>query len=68
MAWPLAFSILAIVLIPLVPNLLRLRISFFRRVHWDWAADVHEKYFVGLVSGVRIGLFLVAVVLLYFGR
>ena len=68
MSLPLGLAILAIVLIPLAPNLLRFRIRFFRWVHWDWAANVLEKYFDGFVLGIRIGLFFVAVALLYFGR
>ena len=67
MALPLWLAILALILIPSVPQLLRLRIRFFRWVHWQWAADVHEKYFDSLVLGIRIGLFLIAAVLLYVG-
>ena len=65
MGLALGLAILALLLIPLVPGLLRFRIRFFRWVHWDWAADVHERHFSGLVSGARVALFVVAIILLY---
>ena len=65
MSLTLALAILALILIPVVPKLLRLRIRFFRWLHWNWAVNVHEKYFDGLVLGIRIGLLVVAAVLLY---
>lgn len=67
MQMPIALAILALILIPFVPSLLRIRIRFLRWVHWDWAANVHEKYFEGLVLGIRIGLCMVIMVLLYLG-
>ena len=60
-------AIVALILIPVIPQLLRLRIRFFRWIHWQWAVDVHEKYFDRLVIGIRIGLLLVAAILFYFG-
>ena len=57
-------AILVLVLIPWTPNLLRLRVRFFRWLHWDWAANLLENYFEGWVLFVRIMLFLVAAVLL----
>jgi len=54
-------------LIPLVPQLLRLRIEFFRWIHWQWAVDVHKQYYDGLVVGIRIGLLIVAAILLWVG-
>ena len=67
MTLPLWLAILALILIPFIPELLRLRIKFFRYVHWRWAVDVHEKYFDDLVISIRVGLLLVAAVLIYFG-
>jgi len=60
-------AILALILIPLMPRLLRIRIAFYRLVHWRWAVKVHEKHFKGIVLGARIFLLLVAAVLLNFG-
>lgn len=65
MTLPFYVAVLALILIPLIPALLRARIRFFRSVHWQWAVDIHEKYFDGLVVGIRLGLFVVAAVLLY---
>ena len=65
MALLFGLAILLVILIPFVPALLRLRIRFFRWIHWTWAFDVHEKYFDGLVLFARITMFLLAALLLY---
>ena len=62
-----AFAILSLILIPLAPKLVRLRIRFLRWLHWNWAANLLEKHFDGRVLFVRIILFVVAAVLLYAG-
>ena len=62
------FAILALILIPFIPALLRLRIRFFRWIHWSWVANVHERYFNGLVLFARVVLFLIAVLLFYIAR
>ena len=60
-------AILSLILIPLVPKLLRLRIRFLRWLHWNWAANLLEKHFDGWVFFFRIILFVIAVVLLFVG-
>ena len=55
-------AILFLILLPLVPELLRLRVRFLRWLHWDWAANLLENYFQGWVLFSRIVLFVVAVV------
>ena len=50
-----------------VPKLLRLRIRFFKWIHWTWAVRVHEEHFERLVLLRRVVLIGLAVVLLFFG-
>ena len=49
------------------PTLLRLRIRFFKWIHWTWAVRVHEEHFERLVVVIRIVLLGLAVVLFLFG-
>ena len=63
--WVLSIVILALFLIPLAPALVRLRIRFFKWLHWTWAVNVLESHFQGWVLFFRIFLFVVAAVLLY---
>ena len=62
-----AIAILLLILIPLVPKLVRLRIRFVRWLHWNWAGNLLEKHFDGWVLFFRIVLFVVAAMLLYAG-
>ena len=59
---PSAIAILSIILIPVVPKLLRLRLKFLRWLHWDWAANLLENHFQAWVLFARIALFAIAVV------
>jgi hypothetical protein len=61
---PSVVAILAFVLIPMMPKLLRLRLRFLRWLHWDWAANLLEDHFQGWVLFGRIVLFVVAMVAL----
>ena len=61
------FAVLLLILVPLAPRLLRLRIRFFRWIHWEWAAKLLEDHFQGWCLFFRIVFFVIAVVLLYFG-
>ena len=49
------------------PTLLRLRIRFFKWIHWTWAAHVTEEHFERWVLVLRIVLLVLAVALLFFG-
>ena len=60
-----ALAALLLILIPLAPKLMRLRIRIFRWIHWNWAANLTEKHFDGWVLILRIVLFVIAAVLLY---
>ena len=61
---PFVIAILSLILIPLVPKLLRLRVRCRRWLGWDWGANLLENHFRGWVLFVRIVLFVVSVVLL----
>jgi len=63
----LAFAVLLLILIPLAPRLMRLRIRILRWLHWDWAVNLLEKHFDVWVWMLRIVLFVIAVVLLRAG-
>jgi len=57
-------AILALVALATVaPKLLRLRIRFFKWIHWTWAASVLEEHFERWVLVIRIVLLGLAVVL-----
>ena len=50
-----------------VPKLVRLRIRFFKWIHWTWAVRVLEEHFETRVLVIRIALVGLAVVLFFFG-
>ena len=61
-------AILALVaLATVMPNLMRLRIRFFKWIHWTWAARVTEEHFERWVLVRRTVLLALAVVLFLFG-
>jgi len=60
-------AVFLLILVPLMPKLVRLRIRVLRWLHWDWAVNLLEKHFDGWVLAFRIVLSVVAVVLLYLG-
>jgi len=58
-------AIVALGMIPLAPQILRLRIKVFRWMHWYRWADWFESHLRGLVFGLRVTLALIGVVLLF---
>ena len=62
-----ALAILSLILIPLAPMLVRIRIRILRWLHWNWAVNLLEKHFDRWVLLLRIILLLIAAVLLYAG-
>ena len=60
-------AVIAFVLVPFVPAIMRLRIRVLRCIHWRWLADLHQNHFVGFVLAARIILVAVGVVLLVIG-
>ena len=61
----LALAIVSLILIPLAPSLIRLRIRFFKWLRWNWAVNLLEKYFDRWVWTVRVILLAIAAVLFY---
>ena len=49
-----ALAILSLILIPLAPQLVRLRIRILRWLHWNWAVNLLEKHFDGWVLFLRM--------------
>ncbi len=62
-----ALAFLSLILIPLAPKLVRLRIRFLRWLHWNWAVNLLEKHFDGWVLFLRTILLVIGVVLFYLG-
>ena len=56
-----------VALATVAPKLMRLRIRFFKWLHWTWAARVLEEHFERWVLVIRIVLLGLAVVLFLFG-
>ena len=61
------FAILLLVLIPIAPKLVRLRIRILKWLGWTWAVNLLENHFQAWVVFFRIMLFLLAIVMLYIG-
>jgi len=65
---PLVAAVAVLVALATVaPKLMRLRIRFFKWLHWTWAARVTEEHFERWVLVLRIVLLVLAVALLFFG-
>ena len=65
---PLVAAVAVLVALATVaPKLMRLRIRFFKWLHWTWAARVTEEHFERWVLVIRIVLLVLAVALLFFG-
>ena len=61
-------AILALLAVAIaVPKVVRLRIRFFKWIHWTWAVRVLEEHFETRVLVIRIVLVGLAVVLFFFG-
>ena len=65
---PLVAAVAVLVALATVaPKLMRLRIRFFKWLHWTWAARVTEEHFERWVLFFRIFLLGLAVVLFLVG-
>ena len=65
---PLVAAVAVLVALATVaPKLMRLRIRFFKWLHWTWAARVTEEHFERWVLVIRTVLLVLAVALLFFG-
>ena len=64
-AWLLlSIAILCLILVPVTPTLVRIRIRLLRWLQWTWAVKLLESHFRGWVVFFRIVLCVVAVILL----
>lgn len=66
-AFLFALAALSLILIPLAPKLVRLRIRIMKWLGWNWAVNLLEKYFEGWVWFFRVILFVIAVLLILAG-
>ena len=64
---PLVAAVVLVALAVAVPKVVRLRIRFFKWIHWTWAVRVLEEHFETRVLVIRIVLVGLAVVLFLFG-
>ena len=65
---PLVAAVAVLVALATVaPKLMRLRIRFFKWIHWTWAVRVLEEHFETRVLVIRIVLVGLAVVLFLLG-
>jgi hypothetical protein len=62
-----ALAILSLALVPIASKLVRLRVRFFRWLHWNWAVRVLEEHFESWVVFFRIVLLGLAAVLFLVG-
>ena len=70
MSGVLLFTLASLALFALaiaMPKVMRLRIRFFKWIHWTWAVRVHEEHFEEIVLLGRIVLIGLAGVLFLFG-
>jgi len=58
-------AVLLIVLIPIAPKMLKVRIAVFRKLKWNSLADFHEKHFDQLVIVARTIMVLVIAILVF---
>ena len=61
----LVIAVIMIVLIPIAPRMIRLRIAVFRKLKWNSLANFHEKYFDQLVIVVRVVMALIFAFLMF---
>ncbi len=54
-------------LVPIVPQMIRLRIKFLNFLRWRSLADWHQRHFRGFVLAARIVMASIAVVLFILG-
>ena len=54
--WFIVGAVAFAVMIPLLPAMLRLRITIFRKLHWDPVADWHERNFRDIIVWLRLTL------------
>ncbi|MFT4541437.1 MAG: hypothetical protein ACI841_000275 [Planctomycetota bacterium] len=63
----ITLAVLSVVMIPLAPKLILIRIRMLKWLNWSWAVNLLEKYFDEWVLFARIILLVIAVWLFYVG-
>jgi hypothetical protein len=61
----IVIAVILIVLFPIAPKIIRLRIAFYRKLKWDGLANFHEKYFDQIVIIARVVMALIAALLVF---
>ncbi len=56
---------LIIILLPIVPKMVQVRIAVLRWLRWNWLADAHERGFKPLVIAVRVVMVCIAAYLFF---
>ena len=57
--------VILVVLFPIAPKMIRLRIAVYRKLNWNGLANFHEKYFDQIVIIARVVMALIAALLLF---
>ena len=57
-------AVIFVIMIPIVPQMIRLRIWLLRKLRLRWLAEFHEKHFRGFTIALRVILAVFAVLLL----
>ncbi len=57
-------AVVFVILIPIVPQMIRMRIWILRKLRLRWFAELHEKHFRGFTIAVRIIFAVFALLLL----
>jgi len=61
----IVIAAIMIVLIPIVPKMIGLRIAVFRKLKWNGLANFHEKHLDQLVLVVRVILAIIVALLVF---
>ena len=63
---PLVAAVVLVALAIAVPYVVRLRIRFFKWIHWTWAVRVTEEYFESWILRRRAVLLVLPLAFLFF--
>ena len=61
----IVIAVIMIILIPIAPSMIKLRIAVFRKLKWNGLADFHEKNINQLVIVVRVVMALIFAILTF---
>lgn len=60
-------AFVAIILITIVPKMMNVRIWVLEKLHLNWFAKMHKKYYDGIVIAVRVIIAAIAGILIWLG-